>query len=119
MAVGYYLLNVIDAGGEPPPPEVRERLARSNEAFVEEVRAAGVWVFGGRLDPPNTAGVARMQGDGVLVTDGPFVEGKEHVAGILVIDVPDRAAALDWARKQARACGLPIEVRPFGRARLA
>jgi len=117
--VGYYLLNVIDAGGEPPPPEVCERLARGNEAFVEEVRAAGVWVFGGRLDPPSNAGVARVQGDGVLVTDGPFVEGKEHVAGILVIEVPDRATALHWACKQARACGLPIEVRPFGSAGLA
>jgi hypothetical protein len=112
--MAYYLCSVIHPGGEPLPPEVRDRLSRDNEAFVQELRAApGVWVFGGRLQPPDDATVAWVRDDEAVVTDGPFAEAKEHVAGILVIDVPNRATAVEWARRQSRACGLPIEVRPF------
>jgi hypothetical protein len=49
----------------------------------------------------------------VLVTDGPYTEGKEHVGGLWIIEAPDLDAALDWAAKAARATTLPIEVRPF------
>ncbi len=49
----------------------------------------------------------------VLVTDGPFVEGKEHLGGFTVVTAPDLDAALEWGRKLARATTLPIEVRPF------
>jgi hypothetical protein len=87
--------------------------SRNNEAFVQEVRAAGAWVFGGRLHAPSTATVVRVRGDEVLTTDGPFAEGKEHLAGVLVIRAPDLDAALEWGRKQAQATTLPIEVRPF------
>ncbi|HVG96423.1 MAG TPA: YciI family protein [Chloroflexota bacterium] len=97
----------------PPPPEAGERIRRNNDALVEELRAAGVWVFGGRLHPPGTATVARVRDGTVLTTDGPFAEGKEHIAGVLVVEVPDLAAALAWGRKQAQATTLPIEVRPF------
>ena len=47
------------------------------------------------------------------MTDGPYLEGKEHIGGFLVVDAPDLDAALEWGRKTARAIGLPIEVRPF------
>lgn len=49
----------------------------------------------------------------ILTTDGPFVEGKEHVGGLVIIRAPDLDAALAWARKTAKATTLPIEVRPF------
>jgi hypothetical protein len=49
----------------------------------------------------------------MLVTDGPFVEGKEHIGGFWVIKTPDLDAALEWGRKAARACAVPVEVRPF------
>jgi hypothetical protein len=49
----------------------------------------------------------------VLVTDGPFAEGKEHVGGFTVVEAPDLDAALAWGRRLARATSLPIEVRPF------
>jgi hypothetical protein len=111
--VQYYLLSVIQPEGDPPAPEVRERIMRDNDAFVEEVRASGAWVFGGRLHPPSTATVVRVRDGEALITDGPFAEGKEHIAGLLVITAPDLDAALDWGRKQARATTLPIEVRPF------
>jgi hypothetical protein len=47
------------------------------------------------------------------VPSGPFVEGKEHIGGFWVIEASDLDAALEWARKAARACTVPIEVRPF------
>jgi hypothetical protein len=49
----------------------------------------------------------------VLTTDGPFAEGREHIGGLCIIQAPDLDAALEWARKAARATTLPIEVRPF------
>jgi hypothetical protein len=117
--VQYYLLSVIQPEGDPPAPAVRERIMRDNDAFVEEVRATGAWVFGGRLHPPSTATVVRVRDGETLITDGPFAEGKEHLGGILVIQAPDLDAALEWARKQAQATTLPIEVRPFHSAGLA
>jgi hypothetical protein len=49
----------------------------------------------------------------VLITDGPFAEGKEHVGGFWVIRAADLDAALDWAAQAAQACAAPVEVRPF------
>jgi hypothetical protein len=83
------------------------------DAVDQEMRTAGVWVFAGGLYPPNSATVLRPKGDDVLPTDGPFAEGKEHVGGFSIIEVPDPDAALGWGRKLARATTLPIEVRPF------
>ncbi len=109
----YYLLSVMQIERDPLPPEVQERIVRQNDAFIEEVRAAGAWVFGGRLHPPSTATVVRVSDRDVLTTDGPFAEAKEHVAGLLIIRAPDLDSALEWGRKQAQSTTLPIEVRPF------
>lgn len=49
----------------------------------------------------------------MLVTDGPFVELKEYLGGLTIIDVPDLDAAMHWARRSTEATTLPIEVRPF------
>ena len=78
------------------------------------MQAAGAWVFAGGLHPPQTATVVRTseQGD-VLLTDGPYLEGKEHIGGVWVIEAPDLDAALAWAAKATAACRQPVEVRPF------
>ena len=55
----------------------------------------------------------RVKDGDELVTDGPYVEGKEHLGGFSVIEAPDLDAALEWGRKAAGATTLPIEVRPF------
>jgi hypothetical protein len=78
----------------------------------DEMIAAGAWLFTARLHPASTATVVRAKGDEVLMTDGPFVEGKEHVGGFCLIEAADLDAALAWAGKLARATTLPIEVRP-------
>jgi len=104
-----YLLSVYQAHGEEPPPDNLEAIMRDVAALTEEMQAAGVWVFAGGLHPPSTATVVRDD----LITDGPFIEAKEHLGGFTVIDVPDLDAALDWAGRVSRATTLPIEVRPF------
>lgn len=110
-----YLLSVhlADDGTPPPPPEevqpVNERVAALNS----EIQAAGAWVFAGGLHPPSTATVVRVQDGEVLMTDGPFAEGKEHIGGFWVIKAEDLDAALAWAAKATRACAAPVEVRPF------
>jgi hypothetical protein len=113
MHMKNYLLSIYQPDGPTPPPEVLTKVMRDVGALVAEIKAAGAWVFNGGLHPPTTATVVRMKGDEVLMTDGPFTEGKEHIGGFLIVKAPDLDAALEWARKAARVITLPIEVRPF------
>jgi hypothetical protein len=57
--------------------------------------------------------VVRQSGGDFLITDGPYTETKEHLAGFWIIDVADLDAALEWAKHAAAAELRPIEVRPF------
>ncbi|MCW6006488.1 YciI family protein [Micromonospora sp. CPCC 205371] len=108
-----YLLSIYQPDGDPPPPEVLDPIMRNLAEFNEEMKAAGVWVFAAGLHPPSTATVLQSKGDDVLVTDGPFVEGKEHIGGFTMIQAPDLDAALEWGRRLARILSpLWIEVRP-------
>ena len=108
-----YLLNLIQPVGEVPPPEDLEPVMRELAQLNEELRAAGAWVFAAALHQPETTTVVRADGDGVLVTDGPYAEGTEFIGGFDVIEAPDLDAALAWAGKLARILGgLPVEVRP-------
>jgi hypothetical protein len=109
----HYLLSIQQPDGGPPPPEILEPIVRDIETFNKELKAAGAWVFAGGLHEPGTATVIRVRDDEVLTTDGPYVEGKEHVGGLSIIKAPDLDAALEWAEKLARATTLPVEVRPF------
>ncbi|MFI1396687.1 YciI family protein [Streptomyces sp. NPDC020681] len=109
-----YLLSIYQPDGPIPPPEFLEPVMRNLEAVNAELRAAGAWVFAGGLHPPSTATVLQLKGDEVLTTDGPFVEGKEHIGGFTVFQAPDLDAALEWGRKYARVLApLSIEVRPM------
>ena len=109
-----YLLSVhLVDGTEPPPAEVMEKMYASVNDFNATVQAAGAWVFAGGLEPPSTAAVVTAADSGMLTTDGPFAEGKEHIGGFWVIEVADRDAALDWAGRASAACLGPVEVRAF------
>ena len=109
-----YLLTVVEPTGVgQPEPEVLARIMKDVGEVDQEMREAGAWVFAGGLYPPDTATVLRPQGAEILVTDGPFAEGKEHVGGFSIIQAEDLDAALEWGRRLARATTLPIEVRPF------
>jgi hypothetical protein len=108
-----YLLSVIQPEGGDLPPDQLARVMRDVDTLNQEIKAAGAWVFAGGLHPSSTATVVRVQDGEVLITDGPFAEGKEHIGGFWVIKTPDLDSALEWGRKATRACTVPIEVRPF------
>jgi hypothetical protein len=109
----HYLLTIMQPDGDPPPRDVLDGIMRDVNTFNDELKAAGAWVFADGLHAPATATVLRKQGDQVLMTDGPYTEGKEHVGGLCIVKAADLDEALDWARKLARVLPLPIEVRPF------
>jgi hypothetical protein len=108
-----YLLSVYQPDGDPPPPDVLEPIMQELDAVNREMVAAGAWVFAAALHPPSAATVVRVNDGDALMTDGPFTEGKEHLGGFTIIRAPDLDAALEWARKVARATTLPIEIRPL------
>jgi hypothetical protein len=107
-----YMLSVYQPDSASPPPEIlgpiMERVGRWNA----ELKAAGVWVFTAGLHPASTATVMRPSEGDIVITDGPFAEGKEHLGGFTVIEVADLDEALTWTRKVVEIIGLPVEVRP-------
>ncbi len=108
-----YLLSMYQPQGGVPAPEVLAEVMAELGALRRELESTGSWVFGQGLHDPSTATVLRPGGGEVLITDGPFVEGKELLGGFTIIKAPDLDAALAWGGRYALATGLPIEVRPF------
>jgi len=108
-----YLLSIYQPDGPPPPPKVLAKVMRDIDAMNQELKASDSWVFAAGLHAPDTATVVRVKDGDVLMTDGPFVEGKEHIGGFTIIKARDLDVALEWGRRLAQATGLPIEVRPF------
>lgn len=108
-----YLLSIYQPDGDPPPPEVLEPIMERLDALNEEMRASGTWVFAAALHAPGAATVLRAKDGDVLMTDGPYAEGKEHLGGFTVIRAADLDEALGWGRRLAEIVGLPIEVRPL------
>lgn len=109
-----YLLSIYQpTGAEVPTREFLDKVMHDVEVLRQEMRDAGVWVFSGGLHAPSTATVLQLKDTDVLMTDGPFVEGKEYLGGFTIIEAPDLDAALGWGRKLATAIPLAIEVRPF------
>jgi len=98
------------------PSTVDPAMERDIEVLNEEIVAAGIGVFVGGLRPAREAKSLRTQPDGkVLITDGPYVEPKEHIGGFWVIEVANIDEALAWARKGVLAGRVPVEVRAVWR----
>jgi hypothetical protein len=108
-----YLLSVYQPDGPVPPPETLAKIMAEIEEMNRELRATNSWVFAGGLHDPSTATVVRVKDGETLMTDGPFVEAKEHIGGFTVIKASDLDVALEWGRRFARITTLPVEVRPF------
>ena len=109
-----YMISMYQPLGDPPPPEILGPIMQRLQALAQELKDAGQWVFSGALHQPETATVLRAEGGDVLVTDGPYVEGKEFMGGFTIITAADLDEALAWGRRYAEAIGsLPIEVWPF------
>ncbi|WP_371408848.1 YciI family protein [Micromonospora zamorensis] len=108
-----YLLSVHFVEGAPAPSdEEMQTMFAETGRINDEMLAAGAWVFGGGLLSPDSATVVRVENGATTMSDGPFAETKEHIAGFWVIRCEDLDHALAWAEKCAAACG-PVEVRPF------
>lgn len=91
-----------------------EEMHRDIDALNDEMIAAGVRIFVGGLRKASNAKSVRAQHDGkFLITDGPYLESKEHIGGFWVLEAADLDEALAWGRKAASACRAPVEVRPF------
>jgi hypothetical protein len=108
-----YLLSIYTPEGPVPEPAVLEPIMREVGALIQEAKDTGAWVFNGGLHAPSTATVLQYKDGDTLMTDGPYLEGKEYIGGFTIIQAPDLDAALEWGRRFARAITLPIEVRPF------
>ena len=97
------------------PASESEATRRDISALNVEMLAANVRVFAGGLEPVAKAVSVRAKSDGsLLVTDGPYLETKEHIGGFWVLECASLDEALAWGRKAAIACRAPVEVRPFG-----
>ncbi len=96
------------------PSTEDEAMAHDIDTLNDEMVAAGVRIFVGGLAPASSARSLRKQPDGkVLITDGPYVETKEHIGGFWVLEAANLDDALAWGRKAVVACRAPVEVRPF------
>jgi hypothetical protein len=110
-----YLLSVYQPDGPIPEPEFLAKVRADLDVLNKEMQDAGVWVFAAGLTPPSSATVLQTHDrKDVLITDGPYTEGKEHLGGFTIVQAEDLDEALGWGRKLARVLSpLAIEVRPF------
>jgi hypothetical protein len=91
-----------------------EAMMRDIHALNEEMIAAGARIFAGGLSSASSARSLRAQPDGkVRVTDGPYLETKEHIGGFWILEAANLDEALAWGRKAVVACRAPVEVREF------
>jgi hypothetical protein len=104
-----YLVSVIHNSSSRATPDE----AAAIDVFNDSLQAEGYWVFAGGLGGPDMATVIDNRGEEALVTDGPFLESKEHIIGFWIIEAPDLDVALKLAAEGSKACNRKVEVRPF------
>lgn len=104
-----FLLSVIHDQPDLAPSDEMAAI----DVFNDRLQADGHWVFAGGLGFPNTATVIDNRDGPAVVTDGPFVESKEYLAGFWIIEAPDLDVALKLAADGSKACNRKVEVRPF------
>ena len=99
------------------PSQEGEAMIRDIGALNQEMEAAGARFFAGGLQSPSHAKSLRKQAGGeVMVTDGPYLEAKEHIGGFWILEAADMEEAVAWGRKAVVACRVPVEVREFLRS---
>ena len=109
-----YLVAIHHPDDYDPAVAEDDAMRRDITALNVEMKAAGIRAFVGGLRSVRHARSLRLQPDGAVhITDGPYLETKEHVGGFWVLECADLDAALEWGRKAARACRAPVEVRPI------
>ena len=112
-----YLASVLHPQNYDPSQE-GEEMIRDISKLNEEMDAAGVRFFAGGLEATSQAKALRKKADGkVGITDGPFLEAKEYIGGLWILECANMEEALAWGRKAVVACRVPIEVRAFHKMR--
>ncbi len=111
-----YLLSVshpADFDGSQVAEADMQRMFAQVDAFNQELRESGSWVFAGGLMPVSDATTVDATGPEPVVTDGPYCESKEYLGGFWIVEAADLDAALALAAKGSAACEGKVEVRPL------
>jgi hypothetical protein len=109
IPMAQYLISVLDDATNTATAEEMAAI----DIFNEQLQADGHWVFAGGLASPSTATVIDGRDGEALLTDGPFVETKEYVAGFWIIQAPDLDVALRLATLGSKHCNRRVELRPL------
>ena len=104
-----YLVSVINDADDLATSEEMAAI----DVFNDRLQAEGHWVFAGGLGSPSSATVIDNRGGETMITDGPFLESKEHIVGFWVMEAADLDVALKLAAEGSTACNRKVEVRPF------
>jgi hypothetical protein len=104
-----YLVSVINDADDLATSEEMAAI----DVFNDRLQAEGHWVFAGGLGSPGSATVIDNRGAETMITDGPFLESKEHIVGFWIMEAADLDVALRLAAEGSKACNRKVEVRPF------
>lgn len=111
-----FLVYTNEQARETMSPQERAGVIGGHQAVMDEARRRGIFCGADPLEPTATATTVRADSGKVLITDGPFAETKEQLAGYYILDCKDLDEALEWAARIPSACGGGtgcIEVRPI------
>jgi hypothetical protein len=111
-----YMMLIYSQEDDTPTSEGSGSIAAGHRAVMDEAHHRGILRAADPLAPSATATVVRVRDGGVLVTDGPYAETKEQLAGYYILDCEDLDEALAWAAKIPTGCAGRngcIEVRPL------
>jgi hypothetical protein len=111
-----YLISVIDSGEALAAGRSESATAKEMadiDVVNDQMQKDGYWVFAGGMGSPDSATTIDNRGSETVITDGPYVESKEFVAGFWIVEAPDLDVALRLAQDASKACNRKIEVRPF------
>lgn len=104
-----YLISVIDDQSNSASGDEMAAI----DVFNDRLQSEGHWVFAGGLGSPSNATVIDNRGGANLITNGPFVQSKEYLAGFWIITAPNFDVALKLATDGSKACNRKVEIRPF------
>ena len=108
-----YLVAIHHPDNYDPSPE-DEAMVRDIQALNDEMEAAGASFFAGGLQSaPRAKSLRKQPGREVAITDGPYIESKEHIGGFWILDAANMDEAVAWGRKAVAACRASVEVREF------
>ncbi len=112
-----YLLLIYSPETEAgPQPAEEAQTGATHRAVIEDAARRGIFLGAEKLAPPSTATTVRLEGGKTLITDGPFAETREQLAGYYMLDCRDLDEAIDWAARIPTGCWGEqgcIEIRPL------